>query len=834
MEDIPYASAIGSLMYAQVCTLPDIAYTVGMLGKYLSNPSLDHWKAAKRVMWYLQRTKDYMLTYERSEHLEIVGFSNSDFAGYLDGRDPLQALLQSCHGGQERKVDIDLYLVYIVYMGERPQGDFSVASTHHSMLEGVLGSTLLAKKSLIYSYGRSFNGFAAKLTDEEVGTLSEMQGVVSVLPNHKLKLHTTRSWDFVGLPRSKDVVGHQGDIIIGLLDTGIWPESESFNDEGLSSPPRKWKGICHGANFTCNKKIIGGRFYNIDQSFKSTEFISPRDSEGHGTHTSSTAAGRKIASASYYGLANGTARGGVPSARIAMYKVCWSTGCSSADILAAYDDAIADGVDIISVSIGSDEVVQYFEDPIAIGAFHAMRKGILTSASAGNSGPTPSTISNYAPWILTVAANTIDRKFVSQVVLGNGQVYTGLSINSFDLYGKSFPLIWGGDAANYSAGFDPEISKSCSPGSLNSYKVEGKIVLCRNPQSDTGVLSANGVGIIMIDSFTNDFAISYSLPATRISTDDGLKILDYIRSTENPVATILVGETWKDVVAPYIASFSSRGPSLITPDILKPDLTAPGVDILAAWSPVARASNDFGDTRSVKFNIISGTSMACPHASGAAAYVKAAHPNWSPAAIKSALMTTVHRMDPEKHEDLEFAYGSGHINPSKAIDPGLVYDSSEADYIDFLCKQGYNSTTLRLITGDNSSFCTTTVPERAWGLNYPSFSLPMEDGSPIKAVFTRTVTNVGPPNSTYTLSFHMPPSIAVVVEPSVLSFSATGEKKKFRVKVHGPKIAQQPITSGEIIWTDGVHVVRSPLVAYTVLPGSTFSSFPSQKEPNFN
>ncbi|KAG2663811.1 hypothetical protein I3760_16G050300 [Carya illinoinensis] len=718
-------------------------------------------------------------------------------------------------------------------MGERPQGDFSVASTHHSMLEGVLGSISLAKKSLIYSYGRSFNGFAAKLTDEEAGKLSEMQGVVSVLPNHKLKLHTTRSWDFVGLPRSK-VVGHQGDIIIGLLDTGIWPESESFSDEGLSSPPRKWKGICLGANFTCNKKIIGGRFYNINRYFGSTDFISPRDSEGHGTHTSSTAAGRKIASAGYYGLANGTARGGVPSARIAMYKVCWSTGCSSADVMAAYDDAIADGVDIISVSLGFDRVGQYFEDPIAIGAFHAMRKGILTSASAGNSGPIPSTIANYAPWILTVAANTIDRKFVAQVVLGNGQVYTGLSINSYDLYGKSFPLIWGGDAANYSAGFDPEISKFCSPRSLNSYKVEGKIVLCRNPQDDTGVLTANGVGTIMTNSFTNDVAFSYSLPATRISTDDGLKILDYIRSTENPIATILVGETWKDIVAPYIASFSSRGPNFITPDILKPDLTAPGVDILAAWSPVASASNDFEDPRSVRFNIISGTSMACPHASGAAAYVKAAHPNWSPAAIKSALMTTVHKMDPKKHEDLEFSYGSGHINPSKAIDPGLVYDSSEADYIDFLCKQGYNNTTIGLITGDNSSFCTTTGPKRAWGLNYPSFSLPVEDGSPIKAVFTRTVTNVGRPNSTYTLSFHMPPPITVVVKPSILSFSATGEKKKFRVKVHGPKVAQQPITSGEIIWTDGVHVVRSPLVVYTVLPGSTFSSLPSQKEPRFN
>ncbi|XP_030945814.1 cucumisin-like [Quercus lobata] len=546
----------------------------------------------------------------------------------------LAALLLSCHG-QERKV-------HIVYMGDKIQGDFSAASSHHSMLESVLGSASTAKESLLYSYGKSFNGFAAKLTDEEVEKFSEMEGVISVLPNHRLNLHTTRSWDFMGFP-SKGKVGspQEGDVIIGLLDTGIWPESDSFNDEGLGSPPSKWKGKCQGANFTCNNKIIGARYYNSEGDYDIIDIKSPRNSEDHGTHTSSTAAGREVAGASYFGLAEGTARGGVPGARTAMYKVCWSSGCYSADVLAAFDDAIADGVDIISVSIGFGGFSPYFEDPLAIGSFHAMKNGILTSASAGNSGPFPLSIANHAPWILTVAASTIDRKFVAQVVLGSGQAFTGLSINSFNLNGTSFPLI---------------------------------------------------------------------------SVEDGLKILNYIRSTKFPIATILVGETWKDVMAPYVVSFSSRGPNPIAPDILKPDLTAPGVDILAAWSPVAPPSVDQDDTRSVKFNIISGTSMSCPHTSGAANYVKAAHPNWSPAAIKSALMTTVYIVDPKKHEDLEFAYGSGHINPLQAVDPGLVYDAYEADYINFLCMQGYNTTTLRLVNGDKSSFCNTSKPGRAWNL----------------------------------------------------------------------------------------------------------------------
>lgn len=188
-------------------------------------------------------------------------------------------------------------------------------------------------------------------------------------------------------------------------------------------------------------------------------------------------------------------------------------------------------------------------------------------------------------------------------------------------------------------------------------------------------------------------------------------------------------------------------------------------------------------------------------------------------------------MDPNKHEDHEFAYGAEQINPLEAVDPGLVYDASEADCIDFLCRQGCNTTTLKLITGDNSSFCTTTVPGRAWNLNYPSFSIAVEDGLPISAVFSRTVTNVGPPNSSYTVSWYMLPSINVVGEPSILSFSETGEKKSFTVKVYGPNIAQR-LMSGAIVWHHGVRVVRSPVVVYTVLPGSSLS-FTSQQKPNF-
>lgn len=183
------------------------------------------------------------------------------------------------------------------------------------------------------------------------------------------------------------------------------------------------KHILIGKTLNCSK-IIGARYYNSENWYDTTDIKSPRDTDGHGTHTSSTAAGREVQGASYFGLAEGIARGGVPNARIAVYKVCWSFGCPSADILAAFDDAIADGVDIISVSLGPEMPLPYFHDPVAVGSYHAMRNGILTSNSAGNNGPDPYSVSNFAPWTLTVAASSIDRKFVAQVVLGNGKVFT--------------------------------------------------------------------------------------------------------------------------------------------------------------------------------------------------------------------------------------------------------------------------------------------------------------------------------------------------------------------------------------------------------------------------
>ncbi|KAJ6889375.1 Cucumisin [Populus alba x Populus x berolinensis] len=251
-------------------------------------------------------------------------------------------------------------------------------------------------------------------------------------------------------------------------------------------------------------------------------------------------------------------------------------------------------------------------------------------------------------------------------------------------------------------------------------------------------------GVIMPVSI--DESIPFPFPLSLISPEDYSQLLDYMRSTQTPTATILMTEPVKDVMAPTVVSISSRGPSPITPDILKPDLAAPGLNILAAWSPLGGASISPWDDRTVDYFVISGTSMSCPHVTGVAAFVKAAHPSWSPAAIMPALMTTATIMDSRKNADAKFAYGSGQIDPLKALNPGLIYNASEADYVNFPRKEGDNTTLARIISGDNST-CPSNELGKAWDLNYPTFALSLLDGETVMATFPRTVTNVGTPKS---------------------------------------------------------------------------------------
>ncbi|KAJ0791659.1 putative cucumisin [Helianthus annuus] len=327
---------------------------------------------------------------------------------------------------------------YIVYLGGINQEleASQIKDSHFEFLGSILGSKERVDEALIYSYNKQFNGFAAILDEEDAAKLAEHPDVVSVIQNKGRKLHTTHSWDFLKLEKN-GVIGSSSlwmkakfgeNIIIANLDTGVWHESKSFNDYGYGPIPSKWKGGCENETLVpCNNKLIGAKYYNKGFQARygklNSSMNTAHDHEGHGSHTLSTAGGNFVPGVSINGLGTGTAKGGSPRARVAAYKVCWPPTllggqCDDADIVKAFESAIHDGADVISISLGGPPA-EYMNDGLAIASFHAVKKGITVVFSAGNDGPTPGSVTNLAPWAITVGASTTDREFQSFVDLAN-------------------------------------------------------------------------------------------------------------------------------------------------------------------------------------------------------------------------------------------------------------------------------------------------------------------------------------------------------------------------------------------------------------------------------
>ncbi|KAL9243889.1 hypothetical protein vseg_017726 [Gypsophila vaccaria] len=742
---------------------------------------------------------------------------------------------------------------FIVYMGAHSHGeDVSendlqrVKESHYELLGSYLGSRSCAEDAIFYSYTRHINGFAAVFDEELAIQIAKHSDVISVFPNKGRKLHTTRSWSFLGLENNNGEVPPNSlwkkarfgeDTIIANLDTGVWQESKSFGDEGMGPIPSRWKGICQNGpkvgRVHCNRKLIGARYFNkgylaalsTNNITNITVVNSPRDYDGHGTHTLSTAGGSMVDGASVFGFGKGTAKGGSPGARVAAYKICWppinGDECYDADIVAAIDAAIADGVDVISASIGGDPTT-YFNDSLSIGSFHATMRGISVVCSAGNSGPTDGSVSNVSPWIFTVGASTMDRQFTSWVMLNNGHHLKGQSLAPTSLpKRKYYRLINAVDAK--SANTSIAQAKLCESGTLDPKKATGKIVVCLrgvNARVEKGevVALAGGVGMILANdeaSGNEVIADPHVLPASHVNYTDGLAIFEFIQSMTYPKALITHTTTQLGTTpAPFMAAFSSKGPNSITPEILKPDITAPGVSIIAAYSEATSPTNQLFDKRKVQFNSISGTSMSCPHVSGIVGLLKTLYPHWSPAAIKSAIMTTANIIDnvgepilnASNVEANPFSYGAGHVNPNKAMDPGLVYDLKIKDYLNFLCAQGYNQSSIALF-----SKYPYTCPKKVsiTNFNYPSITVPNFRNS-IKIM--RTLKNVGS-SSTYTVHVQKPHGILIKVKPPVLKFGKMGEEKKFYVimKVQKKKTPKDYVF-GRLTWSDGVHHVNSPII----------------------
>jgi hypothetical protein len=643
-------------------------------------------------------------------------------ATQYDGSDPRYAATRMLPGGSfdGRSRQVQSYSRHLV--------------SEHDALARSVGADVLRH----YTVGS--NGFVADLTGKQAFQLSSDRDVLLVSPDVARQADTWNTPSFLGLEGKNGVWAQQaggranaGDgVVVGVIDSGIWPESKSFSGGKLTKRPKtKWKitrvgqnvrmqkadggvflGRCQLDHQTeagprkarkwnasdCSTKLIGARYYpntfleTVAPSDRSPdEVLSTRDGDGHGTHTASTSAGNPVAGVKTEDVRFGEVSGMAPAAKVAAYKVCFDdddedTGdCFTSSILEAIDDAVADGVDVINFSISgvTDTVI----DPVEIAFEGAAEAGIFVATSAGNAGPGASTVAHNSPWLTTVAAST-HHNFENTVVLGNGKRIRGASISQQKL--PQTRLISSTRAAAGDA--DGDAATLCFLGSLDPDKVDGKIVVCERGVNDRvekskAVKRAGGVGMILANvtpgSLDADF---HSVPTIHVSDEDSPKIYRYLaRKGGKATAAFKLGDVTgkRPTPVPQIAGFSSRGPALANEsDLLKPDITGPGVSVLAAVSPPSNEGRDY--------DLYSGTSMASPHIAGLAAFMMGERTGWTPMQVKSAMMTSASSLRGAHGGTAAnpFAQGAGHVEIRRAFDPGLFVTSGTADWRGFLAGQG--------------------------------------------------------------------------------------------------------------------------------------------------
>ncbi|HET9772039.1 MAG TPA: S8 family serine peptidase [Acidimicrobiia bacterium] len=704
---------------------------------------------------------------------------------------------------------------YIVEVASPPRAGGGITALVDRTVDSVLSVADAAAAPVLHRYREAFSGFAARLTAAEAADLARTPGVVAVTPDTVSRPlavpapsapgpspgGTTagpETADFLGLPGGLwDRLGGPGrageGVTIGVIDTGINPEHPSFADTPAGpdgsrydgpayGPPTGWKGTCQtGEEFSgaaCNHKLIGARWFvegfgagNVAPG----EFLSPRDANGHGSHVAATAAGNSgvVPAIGGHDLGIAALSGIAPRARIAAYKVCWTGtkaggeavegSCMASDAVAAIDAAVADGVDVINYSVGSAGPAVF--GPVERAFLGAAAAGVFVANAAGNDGPGPGTVGSPTgvPWVTSVAATTLPRRFESTFSVTPAGAPAGTPVRPFSGTGRSLtgaladaPLVDSAAVAVSPARVAD--AALCLPGSLDPAAVAGRAVVCQrgeNARVEKGrvVHDAGGVGMVLVNTKPDEDVVAdlHWVPAVHVSAADGAEIRVLVAGAPTPARLSLGGG--RPVAGPgdQVAAFSSRGPEAAVPDIAKPDIGAPGVDILAAGTPTPAT----GDRPGESFQLLSGTSMASPQVAGAAALLAQLQPGWSPAAIKSALMTTaesgVLREDgrsPAGPHDV----GSGRIDPNRAADPGLVVDTPVPDYLRYLEGQDPD------LVAD-----TAVTPLAAGDLNVPSVAVSQFTG---RTTTVRTFTSVDDRTQSWRATVESPDGILAAVTPA--------------------------------------------------------------------
>jgi subtilisin family serine protease len=701
----------------------------------------------------------------------------------------------------------------------------------------------------------ALNAFSAQLTAGQAMELSRDKKVLAVTPDAENKPDYTTT-DFLKLTGQGGMWAQEfgGEanagkgVVVGVIDSGYAPDNPFLQGEPvqpLNGPAQvgvpyrsvegkiamlkadgsTFEGECQkgqgtGASFDgslCNSKVIGARYFAdsflqfvTPENRAPQELISPVDVGSHGTHTATTAAGNANVDQVIDGMSFGKSSGVAPAAKVSVYKVCWEDtnpdtgGCYSSASVEAVDAAVKDGVDVLNYSISGNN--NSTTDPVALAFLNAAAAGVFVAASAGNSGPTVSTVNHAAPWLTTVAASTFPSDLLGTVKVSDGSLYRGASIMKSEVADK--PVVVAAAAAAAGAA-NPNL---CGPGSLDAAKVAGKVVVCDRGVVDRTAKSQEvkdkgGVGMILVNlTSSSEDADNHVLPTVHVNAPRSLELKSKLEA--NPALTVslvkgdLTGEP--PAPAPQTAGFSSRGPSLASGgDLLKPDIAAPGVNVLAGVSTIGNHGAQFG--------FMSGTSMAAPHIAGFGALVLSKQPLWSPATVKSAMMTTAYPLvnaDGSPNTD-PFQGGAGHIDSSRVLDPGLVYDSGTKDWLGFLNGQGV----------DTGAPQAGTIAAR--DLNLPSIAL----GSLVGEVqVTRQLTALVPGMYRPEVSL---PGFDVHVEPRALNFAKAGQTREITLTIRNVSAPVGKFSTGRLTWK-GPRTVSSPIavrpVDAQVAPSFSFSS----------
>ncbi|KAI4295957.1 hypothetical protein L6164_035950 [Bauhinia variegata] len=750
-----------------------------------------------------------------------------------------------------------------------------LVESHDFLLQSTLDN---ASYNKLHSFTHIINGFSIHATHSQARRLKKSPGVKLVEKDRGAKLMTTYTPEFLGLPRGiwaqegGDRNAGEG-VVMGFVDSGINPYHPSFAYDPMhpfTSNLSHFSGACEtGPNFpasSCNGKILSARFFSAGAQAvaalnASVDFLSPFDADGHGSHVASTAAGNAGVPVVVNGFFYGRASGMAPRARIAVYKAIYPSVGTMADIIAAIDQAVLDGVDILTLSVGPDQPPEdtvTFLSVYDISLLFARKAGVFVVQATGNKGPQPSTIVSFSPWALGVAACSTDRKYPGSLLLGNGQILSGVGFSgpSFGNGSILHKLVLAKDAVKANGTFPrtPQYIEECQhPEALDPEIVLGSVVICTfsagfyNGASTLAAIvgTSKALGmmgfILAANPKYGDFIaepIPFSVSGIMIpSVADAQIISKYYegqtkRDSRGTVTefggTAAIGEgriASFTVRAPTVSRFSSRGPDIIDinnnpADVLKPDILAPGHQIWAAWSPVSALEPMLAGNN---FALLSGTSMATPHVGGIAALIKQHNPLWTPSMIASAISTTSTKYDNlgepimaegykinSLYPSTPFDYGAGMVNPDLAIDPGLILLSGFEDYISFLCSlPNIDPAIITAVTGE---FC-------QYPLAHPSFlNLPSVTLSALTGYFSvrRTVKNVANSPETYLVSVLPPNGTTVNLYPTWFTIFPQGTQDlEIQFSVNQ---VRDSFSFGEVVLTGNLnHIVR---ITLSVLPVS--------------